>query len=332
MGRPTSRRTFALGLGLVPVAASLPVRAQDWKPAKPITILIGLSPGGPTDIIARLLAAHMQEVLKVSVIVESKPGAGQAIAIQSMKARPADGTTLFLGTGGALSLAPAVRKDLAYQPMQDLAFVSMVALQPGVIVVPASSSIPDGHGLIRYAKANPGKLNYGSQGIGSSGHMAMEYVLTRTGTTMNHVPFKGDSEILREMLGDRIDVAIMSTGAAVPHARNGGLRILCTTSTGRLSSFPDLPSLSDVGLDALTGLDPFTYFAMVAKAGTPDEVVAVLNRGINAALAVPSIAEQLRKVVLVEPANSTPEGLLKLVKEDTAKWSEIATRSKIEIN
>jgi tripartite-type tricarboxylate transporter receptor subunit TctC len=266
------------------------------------------------------------------VIVENKPGGNQTIAIQTLLSRPADGYTLYVGSGSSLVQYPALRKDLPYRPLEDFALVSMLALQPGVLSISPTAPWLTVAELVAYAKANPGKLNYGSQGVGSASHLAMEYFMAQTGTSLTHIPLKSDADIANELAAGRLDVSFMTTLTAVPLAKAGRLKILVTTSRRPLPSMPDLPSLADAGVAGLEGLDPLTFYSIVARHGTLPAIVATLNRAIAEIVNSPDFTAKLRDNLRIEPMTDTPESFREFLKAETAKWTEISSRVKLDPN
>jgi tripartite-type tricarboxylate transporter receptor subunit TctC len=326
-------RALAKGLGIaIYLMAGVPAAiAQDY-PSKPISVLLGFGAGGSTDTLARLLGQQLSERFNTPVIVENKPGGNQTIAIQTLLSRPADGYTLYVGSGSSLVQYPALRKDLPYRPLEDFALVSLLALQPGVLSIGPTAPWRTVAELVAYAKANPGKLNYGSQGVGSASHLAMEYFMARTGTELTHIPLKSDADIGNELAAGRLDVSFMTTLTAVPLAKAGRLKILVTTSRRPLPSMPDVPSLADAGVAGLEGLDPLTFYSIVARHGTPPAIVATLNRAIVEIVNSPDFTAKLRNNLRIEPMTDTPESFREFLKAETAKWTEISSRVKLDPN
>jgi len=326
-------RALAKGLGIaIYLMVGVPVASAQDYPSKPISVLVGFGAGGSTDTLARLLGQQLGERLNTPVIVENKPGGNQTIAIQTLLSRPADGYTLYVGSGSSLVQYPALRKDLPYRPLEDFALVSMLALQPGVLSISPTAPWRTVAELVAYAKANPGKLNYGSQGVGSASHLAMEYFMARTGTVLTHIPLKSDADIANELAAGRLDVSFMTTLTAVPLAKAGRLKILVTTSRRPLPSMPDLTNLADAGVAGLEGLDPLTFYSIVAKHGTPPAIVATLNRAIVDIVNSPDFTAKLRDNLRIEPKADTPESFREFLKAETAKWTEISSRVKLDSN
>ena len=194
-------------------------------PNKTISLIVAFGAAGVTDSLTRSIARSLSDRFKVPVIVENRPGANQIVGIQQLKARPADGYTFYTGTGSSLAQNPSIRKDLPYDPVKDFAPVAMLGVQAGVISISPKMAAQSLKEVIEYARQNPGKLNYGSQGIGSASHLATEVFMARTGTSMVHIPLKSDSDIGVELAESRIDFAFMTPQFSVPLAKAGKQRI-----------------------------------------------------------------------------------------------------------
>ena len=299
-------------------------------PNRTITIIVAFGAAGVTDSLSRTMAKHLSERLKVPVIVENRPGANQIIGINQLKSKPADGYTLYTGTGSSLAQNPGIRKDLPYDPVKDFVPVAMLGVQAGVISVASGSPAKSLKELIDYAKKNPGKLNYGSQGIGSASHLATEVFMARTGISMVHIPLKSDSDIGVELSEGRIDFSFMTPQFSVPLAKAGKLKILAVTSVNRLPFLPDLPSLKEAEIPALEDLDPFTFYGLVAAAGTPLEIVKTLNEAVNDVLKLPEVVTQMRDTFRVEPKPQSPDGFRTFLQSELAKWTEIGGKIKVD--
>lgn len=308
---------------------SFSATAQTY-PARNINVLVGFAAGGNTDLFARLLTPKMSELLKVSVIVENKPGANQIAAIQSMTSNAPDGYTLFLGTGSSLGQNPGVQKDLPYNPIRDFSLIALCGTTPGVVVVRSDLPIRTIKELVDYAKKSTSKLNYGSAGIGSANQLMMEYFMATTGTSMVHVPFKSDAQNVTELVAGRIDVSFAGITAAEPQMKSGKLTILSSTSVKPLPFAPTLPTLGDAGIKGLEGLDPFTFYGFVAPAGMDGAVLRKLNDTINQVMRMPDVASRSRDTLRVEPVTESPEYFRQFLTSQIAKWTEVGKNIKIE--
>ncbi|MDW3682800.1 tripartite tricarboxylate transporter substrate-binding protein [Cupriavidus sp. CV2] len=304
-------------------AVSMPVLADSY-PSRPIRLLVGFAAGGTTDAIARFYAQKLSIELKTPVIVENKPGAGQIVAIRSLKASAPDGYTLYMGTGSALSQSPGVRNDLPYDPLKDFTFVGLVGTAQGVIIVNKDVPAKSLRDLVTYASKHPGQLNFGSSGIGSASHLAGEYMNKVSGMMMTHVPYKADADIVQAMYTGSVQVGIAPVQGAVTALTSGKVRALAVTGTHRVKAIPDVPSVSEAGIKGFDGLDPYTYYGMLGPAGMPDEAVRKLNEALNRVSLSPDVAAQVRDKLYAEPGTSTPQAFRKQVQDDITRWRQFS--------
>ena len=313
-----SRRAAVLSLAAM---AAIRASAQDFH-AKPIKIIVGFAAGGSGDMIARLYAQKMSEILNTPIIVDNKPGANQMIAIRLLLNSPPDGHTLYLASGSSLVQNPGMRRDVGYDPLKDFALIGLVDVVPNIIMVRSGLAVQSVKELITYALANPGKLNYGSSGMGTQGHLAGEVFQSATGAVITHIPFKGDSEVTRELMAGTIDLSFNGPTNALPAIKSGKVRALAVTGPKRLPYLPDVPSTAETGLNALAVLDPGTFHAMVGPAGMPAAIVARLNDSVNKVTALPDVANRMRNIYYAEPATTTPASFRAFVEKELAKWTE----------
>lgn len=310
------------GLLLAALAAvSMPALADSY-PSRPIRLLVGFAAGGTTDAIARFYAQKLSIELKTPVVVENKPGAGQIVAIRSLKAAAPDGYTVYMGTGSALSQSPGVRNDLPYDPVKDFAFVGLVGTAQGVIMVNKEVPAKSLGDLVAYASKHPGQLNFGSSGIGSASHLAGEYMSKVSGMMMTHVPYKADADIVQAMYTGSVQVGIAPVQGAVTALISGKVRALAVTGTRRVPALPAVPSVSEAGMKGFDGLDPYTYYGILGPAGMPDDAVSKLNAAINKVSSSPEVAAQVRDKLYAEPATSTPHAFRKQVQDDINRWRQ----------
>lgn len=303
------------------VSVGMPALA-DTYPSRPIRLLVGFAAGGTTDAIARFYAQKLAIELKTPVVVENKPGAGQIVAIRSLKAAVPDGYTVYMGTGSALSQSPGVRNDLPYDPAKDFSFVGLVGTAQGVIIVNKDVSAKSLGDLVAYASRHPGQLNFGSSGIGSASHLAGEYMSKVSGMTMTHVPYKADADIVQAMYTGSVQVGIAPVQGAVTALTSGKVRALAVTGTRRVPALPAVPSVSEAALKGFEGLDPYTYYGLLGPVGMPEEAVRKLNAAINKVSSSPEVAAQVREKLYAEPASGTPQAFRKQVLDDIARWRQ----------
>lgn len=319
-------RLVAAGLAL-----SMAVAAQaDTYPSKPIRIIVGFAAGGTADAIARYYAQKMGEVLKTSVIVDNKAGAGQILAVKSMQAAPADGYTLMMGTGSAFSQGPGVRTDLPFDPLKDFTLIGLMAAAPGVIVVPPQLPVRTMGEFIAYAKANPGTLNYASSGVGSASQLQSAYLASLAGMQMTHVPYKADAEIMRSLADGSAHMGIAPIQGAMASITGGRVRALAVTSSKRAASLPDVPSLTELDVKGLQGIDPYSYYGLIGQLGLPPAVVTTLNDAINQVAKSPEAIAHMQKQMSVEPASGTPQFFRQYIQTDLKKWKDFAKHVKLD--
>lgn len=299
---------------------------QGW-PAKPIRIVNVFSSGGPGDILGRSLAAKMADTLGTSVIVESKPGAGGAIATTFVAKSTPDGYTILLSHLGSHAIVPALRKDVGYDPVKDFEAISQVSLGPTLLVIRNDIPVHSVKELIEYGKANPGKLTYGSVGIGSTTHLAGEMLSMMGGISMVHVPYKGGPEILNDMLGGRLSMAFIGISGVLSFAEQGRVRPLGVSTIKRSVNTPNIPAVSET----LPGYDLNSWYGLAAPAGTPRAVVMRLNQAVNDALKQPDVIEVMKKGG-IDPNGTTPEESAAFVKAEVEKWAKVVRDLKLAPN
>lgn len=307
----------------LPLAAS----AQGWPTRQPIKFIVVYPPGGASDVTARLIAAKLNDILGQSVVVENKPGANGIIATEFVAKSAPDGYTMLMANLGPNALNPVVYKKLPYDAIKDFQGVTLTTIVPQVVVVNPSlpvKSIPE---LIAYAKANPGKVSFGSAGQGASNHLSGELLNALGGIKMQHVPYKGDAPSIVDLIGGSIQVALPTTVAGLPHVRSGKLRAIAVTGTKRLDSMPDLPTVAET----LPGYEAVSWGGVMVPAGTPPEIVKRLNVEINRILKMPDVAEKLQNLGAII-VGSTPEEFDKYVKDEIAKWGKVARDNNIALD
>jgi len=288
---------FTAGAFAQPTVESYPSRA--------VKFIVPVPPGGAADVMARMIAEHLQTKWGQPFVVENRPGASGSIGIEALAKSPPDGYTIGLGNIAANAINPAVQPDLVrYQPVKDFAAISLVGVTPLVLVVNAdkvpAKTVPE---FIAYLKANPGKATYGSSGSGSSLHVAMELFLQQTGTTMVHVPYKGSAPMMTDLLGGQVDAAIDAATTAWPHVQSGKLRALGVSTAQRAFFAPDLPAIADF----VPGYDVKPWHGVMAPAGTPAPIVAKLSSEIQAFLRLPATEAKLKERGIVRVGSSAPE-------------------------
>jgi tripartite-type tricarboxylate transporter receptor subunit TctC len=281
-------------------------------PSKPIRLIIPYAAGGLGDTVGRLAAQHLSNSLGQPVLADNRPGASQAIALDlTAKATP-DGYTLVLGTQSGLVFTTATRKSLPYDPFRDIASVSMLFTVPYYLMVHPSLPARNLQELVALAKANPGKYSYGSIGVGSGNHLAMEILKARTGIDMVHVPFKGAPQGQMALVAGDLQVTFEGPVTSLPNIRSGKVRALASSGSQRTAAIPDLPTVAESGLP---GFDVVTWFGLSTTGGTPQQIIARLNREIGEFLKLPATRDRFDALNL-EVVYSTPEEMTARLKAD----------------
>jgi tripartite-type tricarboxylate transporter receptor subunit TctC len=297
--------------------------AESW-PTRTVTIVAPGPPGSTSDLFARLVADGLAKELGRTVIVENRPGAGTLLGAQVVARAKPDGHTLLIGAA-ALAIGPHIYRNIAFDPIRELQPVRVIAHFPNVVVVSGAGSIKTVTELLDVIRANPGRYNYASGGVGISEHLAGELFKSMTGTDIVHVPFKGSTDAgLAVVTGDAL-VDFGNIAAVLPQVKAGKLRAIAVTSRTRSSSLPDVPTMSEAGV---TGYDVSTWFGLLAPAATPPDVVRVLDQATQRLLALPQTKERLR-LTGAEAADDGPKAFAALVSRDFAKWGEVVRKADI---
>jgi tripartite-type tricarboxylate transporter receptor subunit TctC len=318
----------ALGASVAPFAF-----AQGAWPNRPVRIVVPFPPGGTTDILARALAPELTRAFGQSFVVENRAGAGGNIGAEMVAKSPSDGYTLLMGTVGTHGINRALYDKLPYDPIKDFAPVSMMAGVPNVMVVNADKArtlgIQNVKDFIRYAKANPGRLNMASSGNGTSIHLAGELFKSMTGTFMVHFPYRGSGPALLDMLSGNMDVMFDNLPSSMPHIRSGKLKALAVTSLERSVALPDVPTVEEAA--GLKGFDASSWFGLLAPAGTPADIVSRTQQEVAKALATPALKEKLAAQGAI-PSGNTPTEFARLIDAEHRKWAQVVKNSGAKVD
>jgi tripartite-type tricarboxylate transporter receptor subunit TctC len=307
-----------LALGLSLSGSSL---AQPAYPAKPIRLVSVHAPGGGGDTLSRLMASKLSAALGQPVVVENKPGGSTMIGAEFVAKAPADGYTLLMASVTTLSINPGMFAKMPYDPVRDFAPVSIVASMPFFVTVNPQVEAKNLKELIALAKARPGTLNFGSPGSGSSAHLAGALLASMAGIDFVHVPYKGATAALTDVLAGRVQIFLDSI--SLPHVKAGKLRALAVTSRARSALMPDLPTVAEAGIP---GYEATVWYGIVAPAGTPNDIVRRLNEEINKALKQPDAIAAIGALA-GDPAGNTPEEFARIIQADMAIWAEVIKES-----
>jgi len=320
----TRRQVLFLAASCAALAATGGKSRAQAYPAKPVRIVVGFVAGGNFDIVARLLGQSLSEQLRQPVIVENRPGASSNIGTEAVIRAPADGYTLLLG--GAVNAVNATLYDnLGFNFISDLAPVAGVVRFPNVMTVGASFPAKTVAEFIAYAKANPGKINHGSSGNGTTQHLAGELFKTLTGVDFLHVPYKGGSQAISALLGGQVQVLFEALPPSIPHIRSGQIRALGVTTATRSAALPDLPTLGEF----VPGYEASGWNGLCAPKNTPADIIEKLNKLVNASLADPQLKARLADLGATTLGGSAAD-FGKLIAEETEKWGKVIRAAKIK--
>jgi tripartite-type tricarboxylate transporter receptor subunit TctC len=312
---------------LLAMSACTAAQAQQY-PAKPIRMIVPFTPGGSTDVIARVIAQKIGESLGVQVVIDNRAGAGGNIGVEMAAKAPPDGYTLVMGHIGTMAVNPTLYKKLPYDPLRDFAPVALVALVPNLMAVHPALPVRNVKELIALARANPGRLNYGSSGAGGTPYLACEYFKLAAKLNITHVPYKGAAPMAADLAGGQVEMTITGIPSLLPFVKANRVRVLAVTTAQRIAFMPDVPTVAEA---ALPGFEAVSWYGVLAPAATPKEIVARLNSEIVKAAANPDTAERL-SAEGANPSAGTPEQFGAFIKSEIARWGKVikATGSVID--
>jgi tripartite-type tricarboxylate transporter receptor subunit TctC len=329
-----ARTRFLITIAGVPLlwaAAALSALAQAPAapyPSRPVKLVIPFPPGGPLDIIGRAIAQKLTESWGQSVVVDNRPGAGGNIGADIVAKSAPDGYTILMGALSTHAVNPTLYAKMPYDAVRDFAPITLVAVTPNVLVVNASLPVATAKEFIAYAKANSGKLAFGSGSNGSAGHLAGELFKVETGTDITHVPYKGGAPATQALLAGDTQFMFDNLANAMPQVKAGKLRALAVTTAQRSKLAPDLPTMAEAGLP---GFDISTWFGLLAPAGTPKDVIAKWNADVAKILNSPEMRERLTAQG-ADPAPTTPEQFAAFIQSEIAKYARIVRASGAKVD
>lgn len=304
-------------------ACMVSTAAMAAYPDKPIRLIVPFPAGGAADVMARGMALRLGQELGQQIVIDNRGGAGGTTAAEAAVKAPADGYTLFFGTMGTQAINPAIYPRLRYDPQKDFAPISLTHITPRVLVVGPSVAARSIAELVALAKGKPGGLTYGSAGNGSSSHLSGALFEALAGVDMTHVPYKGSSPLLVDVLAGRVDMTFDSYTVYEEHIKSGKVRALGVTSKARIAALPQVPTIAEAGLK---GYDVSNWLGVLAPAGTPRDVINTLHAALGRTMATPALRAQLTALG-IEPVFSTPEEFAALVRNELPKWAEIVKKS-----
>lgn len=313
-----TRRTLLLAAGAAASPLAL-AQASDY-PSKPVKVIVAFTAGGTTDILTRAVSQKLSEKLRQSFIVDNKPGAGGNLGTEVAARSAPDGYTLIVNSVGPIAVNPTLYRKLAINPLTDLVPVVQIADVPNVLVVNPSVPAKTLQEFVAFAKANPGKLNYGSTGIGTSSHLSGYMLGKRTGAEYTHIPYKG-AEALKDLLAGRIEFMFATIPSVISQINAGALRPLAVTSAKRSRSLPNVPTVIESGFP---GFEAGSWFGFFAPRGTPETVITTINKAVNDAL--PGLEAQLVREG-ADPVGGSPEQFARFIQKEYEKWRAVVRES-----
>jgi tripartite-type tricarboxylate transporter receptor subunit TctC len=320
-----TQKSGALLRVLISVAAAVPAHAQSKWPERPVRVVVPFAPGGATDVVARILAPRLAEEFNQQFIIDNRAGAGGTIGVDIVVRANPDGNTILIGASSYASNVPLYK--LSFDPIRGISPVTLITRGPFIITVHPSVAASTVKELIALARAKPASLTFGSSGTGSVPHLATEHFWQTVGTTMVHVPFKGDAPAITALLGGQIQIYFGGPLVLSPHINAGKLRGLAVTSEQRSPIMPDLPAVNEV----LPGYTAFTWFGMWAPIATPKPIIAQLNEAVGRILKKPEVQDRLRKDGM-DAAHNTPDEFSHFIQADIAKWTKVVKVGNIKVD
>jgi tripartite-type tricarboxylate transporter receptor subunit TctC len=319
-------RSRLFGAALLAVAACMPAHAQQY-PSKPVRVLIPFPPGGPTDIIGRMVADILTKAYGVQFIADNRAGAGGNIGMEICAKSPPDGSTVCIITV-AQSIAPAIYRKLGFDPVRDFAHVTLAAQLPSMLTVHPALPAKTVKDIVALAKSKPGQMSYASTGNGTSPHMLMEMLKFMTGMDLLHVPYKGQAPAVVDQISGQVQVAFNTAIGVIPHVKQGRLKAIAISTRERFPAMPELPSVEESGVK---GFDGGSWNGVVMPAGTPQEIIAKIQRPVVAELRSAAGKELLLKNGAIAGGGS-PADFAAFIKAEAAKWAKVAKFAKIQLD
>ena len=308
-------------------ASATAAQAQANYPSKPVRVIVPYPAGGTTDIIARIAANQLTERLKQPFIVENRAGASGAIGSQAVAQSAPDGYTLLMGTASSHGINSALQKSLPYDAVKDFAPVTVVANTPNIIIANPNVPVKNLGDLIKLAKAEPGKINFGSTSPGGSPHMSAELVKMMASIDMTHVPYKGAAPMLTDLIGGQVQIGFDNLPSSIGFVKSGKVRALAVTTAKRWPGAPDIPTVAESGVP---GYEVSGWFGLLAPAGTPKDILHKLQAAIADAVRSPAVSKQLQDLG-AEPVANTPEVFAQEIKDDVEKWITVVKNTGVKM-
>jgi tripartite-type tricarboxylate transporter receptor subunit TctC len=313
---------------LLALLAAWPALAQDAFPNRPIRLIVPFATGGPSDILARLMTPKMSERLGQTVVVEARPGAGGVTGVDVMVKAPADGYTFALGSAGGLVISPGLDRNMPYDTLRDLAPLSLAAVVPEPVVVGGATPFHSMQELLAAARARPGQLNYASTGPGSMPHLAGEWIKAVTGVDITHVPYRGGAPLATALLTGEVQIGLADLPILLPHLRAGSIRALAIGHAARVPWLPDVPTLREVGIPEV---NTDNWHGLVARAGTPEAIIARLADAAVFAIKDPAVARLMYDQGAL-PGGNTRAEFAAFIRAELERWGGVIRRANIKVD
>jgi tripartite-type tricarboxylate transporter receptor subunit TctC len=318
-----TRKRLALIAAFAALLWTAPVALAADYPARPVNLVVAFPPGGPSDVLSRIIGKKLEQTLGQPFVIENRPGAGGNVAAEQVARASADGHVLLMGNNSILATNAALYKKINFDAQADFAPISLIGSQANILVVNPQVPAQSMAELIAHAKANPGKVNYASSGHGAAAHLAAELFRTEAKVEIVHVPYKGAAPALQDLIAGHVQMMFATAASVVPHIRAGKVRALAVTTIKRTAVFPELATVDELGLK---GFDAATWHGLVAPARVPKEVIATLHRATVEALADAAVRKSLGDLG-VDIVGSTPEEFAAYIKAEIPKWTAIVKAS-----
>ena len=322
---PSRRHLLTTGLGLAGLAA-LPAMAQDKFPSRPITLVVPFPPGGSVDIMARQYSEPLSKLLGVPVVVENRAGAGGSVGAQYVARSKADGYTLVVSSQSSHLANPLTQPKIGYDPVKDFENIAILGRQPNALVVHSSLPFKTFKEFIDYAKKNPGKLNYGSGGVGSMGQLNVEILKVSTGVFTTHIPYRGGTPLITGVLGNEVQFILDNLVIMLPHIQAGKVRALAVAADQRLPQLPDVPTMAEVGHPEL---NLTSWTGLAAPCGTPDAIVQTLYKAVRQVATSPAMVTNLKERGVIVPEEMSPAAFEKMMAERLVKFGDVVRKAGI---
>ena len=323
------RRCLALAAALAS-ATSGTAHAQDTAgyPSRPVTLIVPTAAAGGTDIIARLFADALGKAMKQPFVVDNRPGANGIIGVDSVAKGPADGYRLLFTYTATMAVNPSLYRKLPYDPLRDFAPIAQIGRAGNLLLVRKDLPVNTLQEFVSYARVHPGTLNYCSWGLGSGGHLTMESLKKQAGITMTHIPYKGSSPCVQDIMGGQVDAGFGDTSSTVELVKAGRVKALAHSSSGRLPSLPEVPSMTEAGYP----FKNYSWYGIFAPAKTPPAIVARLNEQVLRALRDPALVQRMRELNFSDLPMTTPQQFTQTLIQDLDDWSQLVKETGVQLD